>query len=33
MKFDPTEQRWRYDLRLFLLAYLCGLVAFGALIP
>lgn len=33
MKFDQTDDKWRYDLRLFLLAYMCGLIAFGALIP
>lgn len=33
MRFDPTAERWRYDLRLFLLAYIAGLIAFGALIP
>lgn len=33
MRFDPTTDRWRYDLRLFLLAYVAGLIAFGALIP
>ena len=32
-RFDPTDERWRYDLRLFLLAYICGVIAFSALIP
>jgi len=33
MRFDPTSERWRYDLRLFLLAYILGIIAFSALIP
>jgi len=33
MRFDPTSERWRYDLRLFLLAYITGVIAFSALIP
>jgi hypothetical protein len=33
MRFDPADDRWRYDVRLFLLAYVCGLIAFGAFIP
>ena len=32
-RFDPTEERWRYDVRLFLLAYVLGVIAFSALIP
>lgn len=32
-RFDPTDERWRYDVRLFLLAYIFGLIAFSALIP
>lgn len=32
-RFDPTDERWRYDLRLFLLAYVFGVIAFSALIP
>jgi hypothetical protein len=31
--FDPTDERWRYDVRLFLLAYIVGIIAFSALIP
>lgn len=33
MRFDPTSEKWRYDLRLFLLAYIFGIIAFSALIP
>lgn len=33
MRFDPTSERWRYDVRLFLLAYIFGIIAFSALIP
>jgi hypothetical protein len=33
MRFDPTAERWRYDVRLFLLAYVLGIIAFSALIP
>lgn len=33
MRFDPTSERWRYDVRLFLLAYVLGIVAFSALVP
>lgn len=33
MRFDPTSEKWRYDLRLFLLAYVVGIIAFSALIP
>ncbi len=33
MRFDPTNERWRYDVRLFLLAYVLGIVAFSAVIP
>jgi len=33
MRFDPTEDRWRYDVRLFVLAYVLGIIAFSALIP
>ncbi len=32
-RFDPTDERWRYDVRLFLLAYIVGIIAFSALIP
>lgn len=32
-RFDPTDERWRYDVRLFLLAYVIGIIAFSALIP
>jgi len=32
-RFDPTEERWRYDVRLFLLAYVVGIIAFSAVIP
>jgi len=32
-RFDPTDERWRYDIRLFLLAYIFGLIAFSAVIP
>ena len=32
-RFDPTSERWRYDLRLFLLAYIVGIIAFSAVIP
>ncbi|MET0375045.1 MAG: hypothetical protein ABW128_12425 [Rhizorhabdus sp.] len=33
MRFDPTSEKWRYDLRLFLLAYIFGVIAFSAVIP
>jgi hypothetical protein len=33
MRFDPTDERWRYDVRLFLLAYMLGIIAFSALVP
>ena len=33
MRFDPNSEKWRYDLRLFLLAYIFGVIAFSALIP
>ena len=33
MRFDPTSERWRYDLRLFILAYVLGIIAFSALLP
>ena len=33
MRFDPTSDKWRYDLRLFLLAYIFGVIAFSAVIP
>lgn len=33
MRFDPTHERWRYDVRLFLLAYVLGIIAFSAFIP
>jgi len=33
MRFDPASERWRYDLRLFLLAYIIGIIAFSAVIP
>jgi hypothetical protein len=33
MRFDPTSERWRYDVRLFVLAYVLGIIAFSALIP
>lgn len=33
MRFDPSSEKWRYDLRLFLLAYIFGVIAFSALIP
>lgn len=33
MRFDPTHERWRYDLRIFLLAYVLGIIAFTAAIP
>jgi hypothetical protein len=33
MRFDPTSERWRYDARLFLLAYIFGVIAFSAVIP
>lgn len=33
MRFDPNSERWRYDLRLFILAYVLGLIAFSALLP
>jgi hypothetical protein len=33
MRFDPTSERWRYDVRLFLLAYVLGIIAFSAVIP
>lgn len=33
MRFDPTDARWRYDIRLFVIAYLLGIVAFSALVP
>ncbi len=33
MRFDPTSDRWRYDVRLFILAYVLGIIAFSALIP
>ncbi len=29
---DATSERWRYDVRLFILAYLFGLFAFSAII-
>jgi hypothetical protein len=32
-RFDLTSERWRYDVRLFLLAYMFGLIAFSALVP
>ena len=32
-RFDPADERWRYDVRLFLLAYIVGIIAFSALIP
>ncbi len=32
-RFDPTDERWRYDVRLFMLAYIFGIIAFSALIP
>lgn len=33
VRFDPTSERWRYDVRLFLLAYIFGVIAFSAMIP
>ena len=33
MRFDPNSERWRYDLRLFILAYVLGIIAFSALLP
>lgn len=33
MRFDPHNERWRYDARLFVLAYVLGIIAFSALIP
>jgi hypothetical protein len=33
MRFDPTSERWRYDVRLFILAYVLGIIAFTALLP
>lgn len=33
MRFDPSSEQWRYDLRLFLLAYIFGIIAFSAVIP
>lgn len=32
-KLDLSEERWRYDVRLFILAYVFGLIAFSALVP
>jgi len=32
-RLDVTAERWRYDVRLFLLAYVIGLIAFSALVP
>ena len=32
-RFDPRSERWRYDVRLFLLAYIFGIIAFSAVIP
>nr|WP_232307174.1 hypothetical protein [Sphingomonas sp. Y57] len=33
MRFDPNSERWRYDLRLFVLAYILGIIVFSALLP
>ena len=33
MRFDPTSERWRYDVRLFLVAYILGVIAFSAVLP
>jgi hypothetical protein len=33
MRFDPDSERWRYDLRLSILAYVLGIIAFSALLP
>lgn len=33
MRFDPGSERWRYDVRLFILAYVLGIIAFSAFIP
>lgn len=32
-RIDVTAERWRYDIRLFVLAYVIGIIAFSALIP